>query len=94
MTYSKKNDSCLIEISESIYLYEKKASSGLFKNVINKICLGIIYLIYMYKEDLALNDLQWMMCHKTKSKQTKLYISNTYVWRGFGIKWPRKVDMP
>ena len=25
-----------------------------------------IYLIYMYKEDLALNNLQWLICHKTK----------------------------
>ena len=24
-----------------------------------------IYLIYMYKEDLALNNLQWLICHKT-----------------------------
>ena len=27
-----------------------------------------IYLIYMYKLDLALNNLQWLICHKTKSK--------------------------
>ena len=32
-------------------------SQGLFKNVINKMCLEIIYLIYMYKEDLTLNNL-------------------------------------
>ena len=25
-----------------------------------------IYLINMYKEDLALNNLQWLICHKTK----------------------------
>ena len=36
-------------------------SSGLFKNVIFKMCLEIIYLIY--------------------------------VWKGFGIKWPTKVDV-
>ena len=29
-----------------------------------------IYLIYMYKQDLALNNLQWMICYKTKSNQT------------------------
>ena len=39
-------------------------SSGLFKNVINKKCLQIMYLIYMYKEDLALNNLQRLICHK------------------------------
>ena len=33
-------------------------SLGWYKNVINKIYLEIIYLIYMYKSDLALNDLQ------------------------------------
>ena len=31
--------------------------SGSFKNVIYKMCLEIIYLIYMYKKDLALNNL-------------------------------------
>ena len=25
----------------------------------------------MYKEDLALNNLQWLVCHKTKPNQTK-----------------------
>ena len=29
-----------------------------------------IYLIYMYKEDLALNNLQWLICHKTRPNQT------------------------
>ena len=27
----------------------------------------------MYKEDLALNNLQWLICHKTQPNQTKLY---------------------
>ena len=31
-----------------------------------------IYLIYMYKPDLALNNLQWLICHKTKPNQTIL----------------------
>ena len=47
-------------------------SSSWFKNVINKICLQIIYLIYMYKEDLTLSNLQWLICHKTQLNQTKL----------------------
>ena len=42
-------------------------SSVLFKNVIYKMCLEIIYLIYMYKKDLALNNLQWLIYHKNKS---------------------------
>ena len=32
-------------------------SSGLFKNVIYKMYFEIVYLIYMYKKDLALNNL-------------------------------------
>ena len=28
-----------------------------------------IYLIYMYKEDLAFNNLQWLICHKIKPNQ-------------------------
>ena len=47
--------------------FVKKMISGSFKNVFNKMCLEIIYLIYMYKEDLALNDLQWLICHETKA---------------------------
>ena len=27
--------------------------------------------MYMYIEDLALNNLQWLVCHKTKPNQTK-----------------------
>ena len=30
-----------------------------------------MYLIYMYKLDLALNNLQWLICHKTRPNQTK-----------------------
>ena len=41
-------------------------NSGSFKNVINK----IIYLMYVYKKDLALNNLQWLICHKMKPNQT------------------------
>ena len=31
--------------------------------------LNHIYLVYMYKEDLALNNLQWLICHKTQPNQ-------------------------
>ena len=34
-----------------------KKSSGSFKNIIYKMCLEIIYLIHIYKKDLALNNL-------------------------------------
>ena len=33
--------------------------------------LEIVCLKYMYEKDLALNDLQWLMSHKTKPNQTK-----------------------
>ena len=33
-----------------------------------------IYLIYMYKEDLALNNLQRLICHKTKP----IHLSNKH----------------
>ena len=51
-------------------------SSGSFKNVINKMCLHIIYLEFLYEEDLALNNLQWLICHKNKPNQTKPFNFN------------------
>ena len=41
-------------------------NSDLFKNVIYKICSEILYLLYMFYVDLALKNLQWLMCPKTK----------------------------
>ena len=48
-------------------------SSDSFKNVFYKMCLEIIYLIYMYKKNLALNDQQWLIGYKTKPNQNLLY---------------------
>ena len=53
-------------------------STDLFKNVIYKMCLEITYLIYMYKEDLTLNNLQWLICYRTKLNQTKSYLIYMY----------------
>ena len=39
---------------------------GSFKNLINNVFTNHIYSIFMNKEDLALNNLQWLICHKTK----------------------------
>ena len=36
-----------------------------------------IYLIYMYKEDLPLNNYQVLICHKTKPNQMKFYLSTS-----------------
>ena len=44
-------------------------SSGSFKTDMPKLCLQIISLIYMYKEDLALNNLQCLICHKSQPDQ-------------------------
>ena len=38
----------------------------------------------MYEEDLALNNLQWLIYHKTQPN--KSYIFNMYVLGEFGIK--------
>ena len=46
--------------------------TGSLKNVINKMSLQIIYLKYMYKEDLALNNLQWLICHESQLNQSPL----------------------
>ena len=36
-------------------------------------CVYKSYLIYMYKPDVALNNLQWLICHKTKLNQSVDY---------------------
>ena len=47
-------------------------NSGSFKNVIYKIYLEIIYLIYMYKNNLALKNLEWLIWqNQTKSNYTQ-----------------------
>ena len=56
-------------MSETFSLCAKKISSGLFKNVIDKMCSEIIYSRYMFEKDLALNNQQWLICHITKPSQ-------------------------
>ena len=46
--------------------YVRKMRSGSFKNVIKKLFSNNIYSIYMYKDDLVLNNLQWLIYHKTQ----------------------------
>ena len=58
-------------------MFTKKMNSGSFKNVIYKMYLEIIYLIYMYKMDLALKNLERL--YGIKPNQTKLYIFIMYV---------------
>ena len=42
-------------------------SSGLIKNVISHYA----FMNHMYKEDLALNNLKRLICHKTQPNPTK-----------------------
>ena len=57
--------------------FSEKMSTGLFKNVIYKMCLRIIYLLYKFKKDLILNNYQWLICHKTKLNLFRLVIVST-----------------
>ena len=41
---------------------------GSFKNFINKMVYKS-YVFNMYKKDLALNNLKWLICHKTQPNQ-------------------------
>ena len=53
----------------------QKMSSGIFKKSYpQNVFTNHIYLIFVYEEDLALNDLQWFICHKTKQNKTKINI--------------------
>ena len=61
-----------MEISKTIYLCAKKWAQSRFKMLSTK-CLQIIYVIYMYKADLALNNPQELIYHKPKPNQI-LYI--------------------
>ena len=47
---------------------KNKKISGSFKDVIYKIFTNHIYLIHVHKQDLSLNNLQWLICHKAQRK--------------------------
>ena len=48
---------------------KKKWAQAHVKMLSKNVYRNHIYLIYMYKEDLVLNNLQWLICHKTQPKQ-------------------------
>ena len=50
-------------------------------------CVYKTYILYMCKQDLALNNLQLLLCHETQPNQTKSNIFNIYMYKeDFGIK--------
>ena len=62
-----------ISILENILLCANNISSGSFKSFINKIIyIHILYSIYVYKEDLALNSLQCLVYYKTQANLNPL----------------------
>ncbi len=66
----KKQKKSQITNKSNVAVYEEKVN--------HKILIGFILItlltFMMYKKDLALNNLQWLICHKTKS-----YIFDIYV---------------
>ena len=42
-----------------------------------------MYLMYMHKEDLALNNLQWLICHKSQPNQTIFYKKVSLFFTGY-----------
>ena len=49
---------------------KKKEVRLVYECYLQNMFVNIIYLIDIYKKDLALNNLQWLICYKTKQKQT------------------------
>ena len=47
----------------------KKSASAFLKRHQQNVLTNNIFYICIYKEDLALNILQWLLCHKTKANQ-------------------------
>ena len=66
------------------HLTEPKMSSFLFKSVLHKMFLHIVSLIYMYEEDLALNNLQRLPC----------FIIIILSCHQYGYPWPFLVTSP
>ena len=48
-------------------------SSNLFKDEITYKLFTLMYLIYMYKQDLSLNNLQWLIYSKTQPNQINCF---------------------
>ena len=78
---------------------EKKWAQSSLKCLQQNAFTNHIYLIYVYKEDVVLNNLQWLICHKTKQNQTKpnhtiiclgsikFYVTRKYSLRVFHVSF-------
>ena len=73
---------CLTNHMYNHLIVRKQMSCVSFKNVIYKIS---VYKSYIYKEDLALNNQQCLICHKTQSNKTNT--TSVYI-RGAFNKFP------
>ena len=67
----KTNDWCLIKLLvihsntwNHLTVCKRMSHPGSFKNIIDKMCLQIIHLICMFKEDLALNNIPGLICYQ------------------------------
>ena len=57
----------------------KQMSTGSFKNVTYKLFVYTSHIWYICKQNLALNNLQWLICHKIQPNQIQ-YIQYIYIY--------------
>ena len=51
--------------------------------------------MYMYKEDLALNKLQWLIYHKNQTKGNHVYLIYIYIYKDdLALNNQKNVDKP
>ena len=48
-----------------------------------------IYLIYMCKENLTLNNLQWLICHKSQPNQMSVLSVGLRIWWLYPLPWSK-----
>ena len=64
----------------------KRISFSSFKNICQNVLTNHIYIyIYIYREYLALNNLEWLICHKTKPNSIITFENS--VCRTISMKW-------
>ena len=64
MTYSK-----LLQLINNTWNYVQKKLRLVLKCDLQNVFTNHTYKVYTYKDDLALNNLQWLICHKTQLNQ-------------------------